>query len=40
MQKSSAGKFHGVPPGDTKAIPISAPLEGAAISGFGTNAKC
>jgi hypothetical protein len=28
-----------VAPGDTKAIPIPAPLKGATISGYGTNAK-
>jgi hypothetical protein len=39
MQKSTAGKFHGVAPGDTKAIPIPVPLKGATISGYGTNAK-
>jgi hypothetical protein len=36
MQKFSTGKFHGVRPGDTKAIPIPVPLKGATISGYGT----
>src|SRR5882724_6939853 len=35
MQKLPAGKFHGVPPGDTKAILISMPPKGARISGYG-----
>jgi hypothetical protein len=34
MQKFAAGKFHGVPPCDTNAIPIPVPLKGATISGL------
>jgi hypothetical protein len=37
VQKSTAGKFHGLRPGDTKAIPIPVPRKGAAISSYGTN---
>jgi hypothetical protein len=33
---SSTVKFHGVPLGDTNAIPIPVPLKGASISGCGT----
>jgi hypothetical protein len=36
MQKLSTGKFHGVPLGDTNAIPIPVPLKGAAMSGCDT----
>jgi len=36
MQKLAAGKFHGAPPGDTKAILIPVALKGATISGYGT----
>jgi hypothetical protein len=34
MQKLTAKKFHGVPPGDTKTIPIPVPLKGSTISGL------
>jgi hypothetical protein len=34
MQKISAGKFHGVPPGDTKAILISMRPKGSQDSGW------
>jgi hypothetical protein len=39
VQKSTAGKFHDVPPGCTKAIPIPVPLKGATISAYGTTRK-
>jgi hypothetical protein len=29
MQKTTARKFHGAPPGNVKAIPISGPLKGS-----------